>query len=245
MSKVLLVDDDLFYSKGVHDLLETRNYKVSMVHDIEAAWEKFCIEQFDVILMDIVLPKFSGHTAEYHKSEGIELVKQIKTRSPTQPVVISSAHADRFTALLPLIVSNYRSLVYLLKGCSLQELLHGIETAQKGHVYLDRKISDHRYIFTALSSHLLDEEKHWVNLAITYMPELTEREMRIVQLVASAQNNKSVSQKLNLSLKTVEGHITEIYSKLHLDEVKQQSPHLVEKIILVKALMLYELQLEV
>ena len=55
----------------------------------------------------------------------------------------------------------------------------------------------------------------------TPFPELTERELEVLRLIAQGLNNQEIAQKLVLSPKTVRNHITNIFSKLQVADRAQ------------------------
>ncbi len=58
--KILVVDDDEFTAQALTSFLEEQNYAVEMVHDGEAAWDLVQAFDYDLILLDVILPKLDG-----------------------------------------------------------------------------------------------------------------------------------------------------------------------------------------
>lgn len=72
MKKILLVEDDQFLRTLYHDLLKNEDYQVETAVDGEEALKKIQIGGWDLILLDIVIPKL----------DGIQVVKTLKRESP-------------------------------------------------------------------------------------------------------------------------------------------------------------------
>lgn len=78
--KILLVEDDIEISTMLKNFLSTENYEVVVAPDGENACEKFFSNEFDLVLLDLMIPK----------KNGIEVMKKIR-ESNTVPIIIISA----------------------------------------------------------------------------------------------------------------------------------------------------------
>ncbi len=88
MAKILLIEDDLSLSKILSKELESRGHEVILSTDGKSALKKIS-ENFDLILLDIMLPDVSG----------IEILKKIKSMKENQdvPVIVLTNLADQLT----------------------------------------------------------------------------------------------------------------------------------------------------
>lgn len=59
--KVLLVEDDEWLSAGMAEHLEARGFEVTVVNDGISAMETLLVDDFDVLLLDLGIPRMSGH----------------------------------------------------------------------------------------------------------------------------------------------------------------------------------------
>ena len=91
-SRVLVVDDDVPLAQLLRQQLEGQSYSVSMVHDGESAQQAIRDGRFDLVILDLNLPKL----------DGISLLKRIRPSQPRLPVLVLTARnqvADRALSL--------------------------------------------------------------------------------------------------------------------------------------------------
>lgn len=94
----------------------------------------------------------------------------------------------------------------ILDTASVEELLTAIRQVARGETFLSSPIVKH-IVVSAVRHHRQSEEE---------IEPLTERERAVLQLLAQGLGNKDISQKLYLSVRTVEGHLLNIYGKLRV-----------------------------
>lgn len=82
-AEILTVDDEEPIRIGLKRLLEGQGYRVELAATAEEALRILAARDFDLVLTDIQMPGM----------DGLELLRQIKSRSPQTPVVILTAHA--------------------------------------------------------------------------------------------------------------------------------------------------------
>ncbi len=78
--KILLVEDDVEISEMLKNFLMTENFEVVTAYDGESACEKFFVDEYSIVLLDLMIPKISG----------MEVMKTIRASS-TVPIMILSA----------------------------------------------------------------------------------------------------------------------------------------------------------
>jgi NarL family two-component system response regulator LiaR len=101
---------------------------------------------------------------------------------------------------------------YLLKDVSPDDLVEAIRAAHQGEARLHPDIA----------RKLMDQVAQQSGATHQDSPEqLTGRELEVVQLVAQGRNNQEIAQALVISEKTVKSHISNMLSKLHLDDRTQ------------------------
>jgi DNA-binding response OmpR family regulator len=91
-SRVLVVDDDIPLAQLLRQQLESQSYAVSTAHDGEAAAKAIRDGRFDLVILDLNLPKL----------DGISLLQQIRPSQPRLPVLVLTARnrvADRALSL--------------------------------------------------------------------------------------------------------------------------------------------------
>jgi DNA-binding NarL/FixJ family response regulator len=105
---------------------------------------------------------------------------------------------------------------YLLKGASPTEVLSVIRAVAEGQALFGPAIATRLMDFFQELSHMPAAPS-----TDSPFPELTERELEVLQLIAQGYNNQEIAQKLVISPKTVRNHITSIFSKLQVADRAQ------------------------
>lgn len=195
--RVLLVDDHAVVRRGLSAFLMT-------YEDIEVVGEAASgvqgIDQAaqllpDVVLMDLVMPEM----------DGIEATRRIRALSPsTQVIVLTSYSEDE--RIFPAIKAG--ALSYLLKDVGPEELVRAIKAARRGEATLH----------PAVAGRLMQE------LTVTRsspLDELTERERDVLACIAQGMNNAEIATFLTIGERTVKTHVSNILSKLHLQDRTQ------------------------
>lgn len=198
---VVIVDDHQLVRQGVRDFLETQP-------DLQVVGEAASGEQAvqlaghlvpDVVLMDLVLP--GG-------IDGVEATRRVKQVSPhTQVVVLTSYHEDEH--IFPAIRAG--ALSYVLKDVGPQELADVVRKAARGEAVL------HPHVAARLVQELQGAGSKTPNP----FSELSDRELEVLRLIAEGLSNVEIAEKLVLSTKTVKGHVSNILSKLQLQDRTQ------------------------
>jgi len=89
MAKILLVDDEKSIRKTMREILEYENYTIDEAEDGQQAIDKINEEAYDIVLLDIKMPK----------KDGMEVLDFILKNDPDLPVVMISGHASVETAV--------------------------------------------------------------------------------------------------------------------------------------------------
>ncbi|MHC3592062.1 response regulator transcription factor [Streptococcus suis] len=98
MSRILVVEDDIVISQVVCEFLKEHGYQVESVFDGKVALERFQEEQFDLIVLDIMILSMTG----------LEVLKEIRKTSQV-PILMLTAMGDEYTQLISFnqIISDY------------------------------------------------------------------------------------------------------------------------------------------
>jgi NarL family two-component system response regulator LiaR len=193
--RVLLAEDHVVVREGTRELLrhERDMEVVGEAGDGEEATRLAVELQPDVVLMDIAMPKLNG----------IEATKQIKARCPSIAVLILTAY-DNDQYIFALLEAGAAG--YLLKNVRGRELIEAVRAVHAGepvlHPAVTRKVIDR---FRAAQGEL-DEERA--------AEPLTERELEVLRLASRGMTNKEIAEGLCLSVRTVQAHLGNIFSKL-------------------------------
>ena len=197
--RLFLVDDHQLVRDGIKALL-TGIHDMVIVGEANNGQElldKIEVADPDIILMDISLPDHSG----------IDLTRILGTRRPQCKVLILSMYTNEdfiFNAL------KAGARGYLPKNTSRHELLDAIYTIYSGQEFLGSSIS--RIILKSYVRQASEKEKEPENLQVV----LSSRELEVLKLFSDGQNNKEISEKLGISIRTVESHKNHIVRKLGL-----------------------------
>jgi DNA-binding NarL/FixJ family response regulator len=197
--RVMVVDDHALFRRGLQTILDQEPdlELVGEASDGAEAVEKAQELMPDVVLMDVRMPKRSG----------IEATTQIKDLLPHAKILmltISDEEADLYDAI------KAGASGYLLKEIPIEEVADAIRSVWAGQ----------SRISPAMASKLLNEfsamAKGGPDRPQVPTPKLTDREMEVLQLVATGLNNRDIAKQLFISENTVKNHIRNILEKLHL-----------------------------
>ena len=199
--RILLVDDHAVVRLGLKSYFATTP-DIEVIGEASNGYEAIQVAQNllpDVILMDLLMPGM----------DGVEATRQIKAKLPsTEVIVLTSYHEDE--NIFPAIRAG--ALSYLLKDIDPDELSNAIRLAARKEAVLNPRVASR-----------LMQEVRGGRRAEDYNPlnELTDREMEVLQEIASGKSNAEIAATLFISEKTVKTHITNILAKLHLSDRTQ------------------------
>ena len=199
--RVLIVDDHHIVRQGLRNFLEL-NEDISVVGEagdgISAQTAAGELNP-DVILMDLVMPRMDGITA----------TAGIKQAHPSIKVIALTSFTED-DKVIPAIQAGASS--YLLKDVTPDELVEAIRAAAKGEARLHPDVT----------RKLMDQVSRPAPPKSEALPaEITSREMDVIRLVAMGRSNKEIAAELVISEKTVKTHMSNILSKLGLEDRTQ------------------------
>jgi len=192
---VVIADDHALVRDGTRRILQVENDidVIGEAGDGEEAVTMISSLKPDVAIVDISMPKL----------DGIEVTKRIKESSPSTAVLILTAY-DNDQFIFNLIEAGAAG--YLLKSVHGQELVDAVRALHNGesvlHPLVARKVLD--YFATGAGKPNKQESAEM----------LTHRELEIMSLVTRGLSNKEIAEDLFLSMRTVQGHLGSIFSKL-------------------------------
>jgi DNA-binding NarL/FixJ family response regulator len=136
-------------------------------------------------------------------SDGIELVKELKSQLPELPVLVLSMHDETLYAERALRAGAGG---YVMKQEAPQTLLSAIRTVLSGQVFVSNKMG------ATLLQRMVGNKKRSGGLP---MDRLTDRELEVFRMIGAGNSVKEIADKLFLSVKTVEAHREHIKEKLN------------------------------
>jgi DNA-binding NarL/FixJ family response regulator len=196
--RVVLADDHQLVRAGIHALL-VRMSDVEVVAETGDGYEALeIIKRLEpnVVLMDIGLPGLNG----------LDVTARVTKDFPAVSVLILSMHSSE-----QYVCEGLRSGAkgYLLKDSAASELETAVRMIAKGETYLSPKIS--RHVADYIRRLSPDDS---VQTRI-----LTSRQREILQAIAEGRSTKEIAHLLNVSIKTVESHRTQLMERLRIHDV--------------------------
>jgi len=198
---VLIADDHPVYREGVRKML-------SVAADIEITGEAASGDeaiaqalalQPDVILMDLKMPGVNG----------IEATRRILYASPRIGVLVLTMFETDETVFAAMRAG---ARGYLLKDVDQEDIVRAVKAVSRGEAIFSPAIAERLiHYFAALRPAAAD-------LAF---PELTDREREILHLIAQGHSNSEIAERLLLRTKTVQNHVSNIFSKLQVADRAQ------------------------
>ncbi|EEF57190.1 response regulator [Pedosphaera parvula] len=196
--RILLADDHTLLRAGIRSLLE-KMPGVEVVGEAADGREALSLVkalQPGVVLMDIAMSGLNG----------LEATARIVKEFPSSRVIILSMHANEEYVLQTLRAG---AAGYLLKDAATAELELAIQAVSRGDTYLS----------PAISKRVIEDYLGRINGQKSPMEQLTPRQREILQLIAEGKSTKEMAFLLNLSVKTVETHRTQLMDRLGIHDV--------------------------
>ena len=205
--KVLVADDHALVRKGIEAILN-QEPDIEVVGEATDGRQAVSLTQKvkpDIVLMDISMPKLNG----------LEATRQIKHNLPGIKVIVFTMYTDE-----EYIFNMFKagSSGYVLKQSVPTELISAIREVSKGNSYLSPLIS------TKVIEHYIHSRED----ADGY-ETLTHREKEVLQLIAEGLTNREISEELNLSIKTIGTHRTNLMRKLSINNIAGLTRYAIRK----------------
>lgn len=192
--RVLLADDHAVVRKGIRDFLEEDETLrvIGEANDGQEALAFIARDAPDVAVFDIQMPRLNG----------LETTRRVKQEFPNVQVLILTAYDDDpylFAAL------QAGASGYLLKTSSAEELLYAVHSVAAGETALSPAVA--KKLVRRAAGHTAQQD---------IIEPLTDRELDVLRLAAQGLGNKQIGAALNISDRTAQGHLANIYAKLHV-----------------------------
>ncbi|MEW6696142.1 MAG: response regulator [Bacillota bacterium] len=199
---LLIADDHALIREGLRKILsiEPQINVVGEVADGQQAVDFCCANEVDIVLMDINMPVMNG----------IEACRQIKEKMPGIGIIALTIH-DQDEYLFELI--KYGISGYVLKDVDPNQLIQTILGVARGNSFIPPALTARVLAeFSRLTSGDHHDRKQQL---------LTDREIEVLKQVAKGQSNKAIAKILYISEKTVKNHLTNIFTKIGVDDRTQ------------------------
>ena len=195
--RIVLADDAVLLREALAAALEASGFRVvGQAVDVPGLLALVERERPDVAIVDVRMPPT-------HTTEGLEAARQIRATQPEIAILVLSQYIETRYAI-DLIRDDPAGVGYLLKErvTRLDDLADAVRRVAGGGSVIDPEVV----------ARLLGRPRHHSPL-----DELTPREREILALMAEGRSNAAIAQRLMLELKTVEGHVRAVFSKLGLE----------------------------
>jgi NarL family two-component system response regulator LiaR len=189
---VLIADDHGIVREGLRAVIsaEPDLKLVGEAVDGEDARQKVLALKPDVIVMDLMMPR----------KNGLDATREIKHAEPHARILVLTSFGDDEMVFAAIKAG---AVGYLLKDSSAQELPDAIRCLYRGESSL------HPAIARKLVMRCADDS--------TASDALTETEIEVLKLMAHGLKNQAIGDRLNISERTARFHVSNIMSKLHLE----------------------------
>jgi len=194
--RVVLADDSVLLREGIARLLEDAGFEVlAQSGTADDLLRHVGMHKPDVALVDIRMPPTQT-------DEGLRAAQQIRERWPDTGVLVLSQYVEPAYAM-ELLGENAEGVGYLLKDrvSDVDEFAAAVRRVGEGGSALD----------PAVVSQLVGRRRRDDPLE-----ELTPREREVLELMAEGRSNQAIAERLVITLRAVEKHVTSIFSKLRL-----------------------------
>ncbi|MDZ7834150.1 MAG: response regulator transcription factor [Alkalibacterium sp.] len=198
MIRLMLVDDHEMVRMGLSSFFSIQSdfEVVGEAADGQAGVELALDKKPDIILMDLVMEGMDGTEAT------IEILNQW----PKAKIIILTSFIDD-EKVYPAMEAGASG--YILKTSSASEIAQAIRETHNGNNYIEDEVST-----------ILEEKKHEAGKKQLH-DRLTSRENEVVQLISKGYTNQDIADELFITLKTVKTHVSNILSKLEVEDRTQ------------------------
>lgn len=201
MTTVVVVDDHPVVRAGMRALLESaRDLNVLAEGATGAeALDLVASRRPDVLVLDVNLPDLSG----------LEVARRLQTRGDPTAILILTVRDDRQT-IFELLESGAAG--YVLKDEAPERLVHAVRVVARGESWLSPAVA-REVIERAVTPEDAPAEE--------LLEPLTPRESEVLSLLAQGLDNAAIAERLVVTKRTVQNHVSTIYSKLDVSSRTQ------------------------
>lgn len=195
MIRVVVIDDHDVVRKGVIAYLSTEE-DLDIVGESSSGFEGAELvkeKKPDVVLMDLIM----------ENGTGIEATEIIMKTEQCKIIILTSFYDDE--KVFPALEAGAFS--YMLKTSSADEIADAIRKAAKGENVIEPKVA------TKMMTRFRQEKKPH--------EELTKRELEVLKCVGEGMTNQEISDSLYIGVKTVKTHVSNVLSKLDVQDRTQ------------------------
>jgi len=200
MVKVIVVDDHPIFRLGLAASLAEME-RVDLVGEAATAAEVLDLVERtspDLVLLDLHLPDQSG----------LEVNRWLAAQYPNVKVVVLTMSEDHH-ATVAAVRDGARG--YIVKGADPNHVEHVIDSVMAGDVVLDHNVAQAMAELAQLRAKTVSSP----------FPQLSHRELDILELIARGLDNQTIARQLVLTPKTVRNHVSNVLAKLNAGDRSQ------------------------
>jgi len=199
--RIVLADDAILLREALATSLASAGFEVvGQAADVDGLLELVSSTVPDVVVVDVRMPPT-------HTTEGLEAARRIRSAHASIGILVLSQVIETRYAV-DLLRDSPAGVGYLLKDhvTRIDDLADAVRRVAAGESVIDPDVV----------GRLLGRPR-----AHSPLDELTPREREILGLMAEGRSNNGIAERLVLDPKTVEGHVTRIFSKLGLEPTSE------------------------
>jgi DNA-binding NarL/FixJ family response regulator len=193
---VIVAEDSVLLREGIARLLDEHGFEVvGQAGDAEDLVRKVGAHKPDVAVVDIRMPPTNT-------DDGLQAALRIRERHPATGVLVLSAYVEEAYAL-ELVADSASGLGYLLKDrvADVDGFVDAVRRVGDGGSALDPEV-----VSRLVGRNRRDDP----------ISELTPREREVLELMAEGRTNAAIAERLVVTERAVEKHVTSIFGKLNL-----------------------------
>jgi len=200
MTTVIVADDHTLVREGIHALLD-REGDIQVIGEAADGQEAVTLVEKlkpDVLLIDLSMPRLNG----------IEAIQRLHESGSKTRVIALSMHADEVMVLRAL---RGGARGYLLKDSFKEELFFALRAVVRGEIFLSPKLAESVLNDLITGTAVVPVENP--------IERLSTREREVLQQILEGKTNRQISALLQISIKTVDKHRTNLMKKLDVHDV--------------------------
>lgn len=196
--RIIVAEDHVFFREGlVNTLIDFGHDVIGQFSDTEKLADQVRADMPDLVILDVRMPPT-------HTTEGLKAAQQIRASLPKIGILVLSAHVEtQYLGELITYSSDYIGYVLKDRVANLDQFSRFMSDIVEG-----RSVIDH-----AVINDLLNRTNNRAALG-----RLTDRERKVLELMATGRSNKAIAVRLGLSRRSVESAVGDIFNKLDLPD---------------------------
>jgi DNA-binding NarL/FixJ family response regulator len=195
--RVAIVDDHALFRAGVRSELQDHVDIAGEASSVDEAVALIAAESPDVVLLDVHMPDGGG----------VEVIRRVSAADGPAPCFLALSVSDAAEDVIAVIRAGARG--YVTKTISAPELADAIRRVHEGDAVFSPRLAG--FVLDAFAA-----APPPVRADSADLEQLTAREREVLQLIARGYMYKEVAQRLTISPKTVEAHVSAVLRKLQL-----------------------------